>query len=67
MADAKQEADWWRTAHVLCMMANVNRDPKKSKAFKPADFHPAAAKESGIRITRHNISVLKSLVTDRTR
>lgn len=41
MADARQEAEYARTAMILAMMANVNRDPKRNpKAFQPSDFMP---------------------------
>jgi hypothetical protein len=40
MADARSRAGWNHTAHLLCLIANVNRDPKKVRAFKPADFNP---------------------------
>jgi len=41
MTQAKQEDNWNHTAALLAMLANTNRDPKKGRAFKPADFHPA--------------------------
>ena len=40
MAQARQQDNWNHTAALLAMLANVNRDPKKGRAFKPADFHP---------------------------
>jgi hypothetical protein len=40
MADARNRAGWNHTSHILCLIANVNRDPKKGRAFKPADFNP---------------------------
>jgi hypothetical protein len=40
MADARREHDWSQTASLLALTANVNRDPKKHRAFKPADFMP---------------------------
>ncbi|MFW6159188.1 MAG: hypothetical protein ACOC8E_07515 [Planctomycetota bacterium] len=42
------------------MIANVNRDPKKTRAFKPADFHPYERRRGGgIPITAANIGLLK--------
>ena len=41
MTQARQEDSWNHTAALLTMLANVNRDPKKGRTFKPADFHPA--------------------------
>ncbi|MCL2646113.1 MAG: hypothetical protein FWD61_03795 [Phycisphaerales bacterium] len=40
MTQAKQEDNWNHTAALLAMQANSNRDPKKGRSFKPADFHP---------------------------
>ena len=41
MAQARQEDNWNHTAAVMALIANVNRDPKRGRALKPADFHPA--------------------------
>ncbi len=41
MATGRQRSDWNHTAAVLCIIANVNRSPKKS-AYKPDDFNPYA-------------------------
>ena len=40
MVHARQEDQWNHTAAVMALVANVNRDPKKGRASKPADFHP---------------------------
>jgi len=40
MRDGREMTEWNRTAWVCALIANVNRDPKKSKAFQPIDFHP---------------------------
>jgi hypothetical protein len=40
MAMARQRSDWNRTASMMSLFANANRDPAKSKVFVPADFHP---------------------------
>lgn len=39
MAEGKQNSDWWHTANLLAMTANINR-AKGKPAAKPADFHP---------------------------
>jgi len=39
MAEGRRRENWDHTASVLCLTANVNRDPKKA-AFRPVDFHP---------------------------
>ena len=40
MAEAKGRDAWAHTSAVLALIANVNRDPKKTPAFQPADFDP---------------------------
>jgi len=45
MAEAKSRENWSRTSAVLAMTANCHRDPKKSKAFTPADFNPCLRRE----------------------
>ncbi|MCG3178306.1 MAG: hypothetical protein BIFFINMI_00632 [Phycisphaerae bacterium] len=40
MAEARGRDNWAHTSSVLAMLANVNRDPKKTPAFQPADFDP---------------------------
>ena len=45
MAEAKGRESWAHTSAIMALIANVNRDPKKSRPFKPADFDPYAAKD----------------------
>ena len=33
-----------RFARLMCLIANINRDPKKSRKFSPKDFMPSYAK-----------------------
>jgi len=40
MVEGRIEQEWNHTAMVCSLMANINRDPKKSKEFTLADFHP---------------------------
>ena len=44
MAEARGRAAWAHTASLLAMLANVNRDPKRTRPFQPADFDPYAEK-----------------------
>ena len=39
MAEGRSRHEWAQTANLLCLIANVNRDPKKPPA-KPSDFDP---------------------------
>jgi len=40
MTDARVQDNWSHTSALLALIANVNRDPKKTRAMKPADFNP---------------------------
>ncbi|MFH1022130.1 MAG: hypothetical protein V1809_01935 [Planctomycetota bacterium] len=75
MAEAKGRADWGRTSVVLAVLANTHRDPKKTRAFKPADFNPYATEKKtvGLPATLRNaaqagktkdLSVLKAVFVD---
>ncbi|MBT4819067.1 MAG: hypothetical protein HON70_25390 [Lentisphaerae bacterium] len=51
--------DWWRhTASVMALIANVNRDPRRHRTYKPDDFNPHEQKPKtvirgkGLRILR---------------
>jgi hypothetical protein len=60
MAEARARDNWAHTSAVLALIANVNRDPKKTRPFKPADFDPYAGKdrrEEAIEVT--DMAVLK--------
>jgi hypothetical protein len=67
MAHARQQDGWNHTASVLAMLANVNRDPKKRRAFKPADFHPipAARRAESPPPLKGEIGMLKKVFVDR--
>jgi hypothetical protein len=42
MYEGRAEDLWNHTSHILALIANVNRDPKKSSAVKPEDLNPYA-------------------------
>ena len=43
MVDGRRTDAWNHTANLLCMLANIHRDPKKQrKPFEPREFHPIA-------------------------
>ncbi len=64
MAESRSQDNWAHTSAILALVANVNRDPKKSRAFKPADFNPHAQKTVSIKA---DISVLKQVFVDPSR
>ena len=63
MAEARGRDLWGHTSAVLAMVANCNRDPKRSRPFSPADFNPYAARKGrgGVPITAANIDILCQL------
>jgi len=42
MAEGLGRERWAHTSLVCALIANANRDPKKHRPFKPADFDPYA-------------------------
>jgi hypothetical protein len=40
MAEGRQRDTWMQTASIISMIANANRDPKKSRPYTWKDFFP---------------------------
>lgn len=40
MAQGRQMNEWFYFAALMCVIVNINRDPKKGKAGRLEDFHP---------------------------
>jgi hypothetical protein len=49
MAEGQGRERWGHTATLCALIANANRDPKKHRPFKPADFNPYPAPGPGNR------------------
>jgi hypothetical protein len=64
MAEARSRQAWNHTSALLAMLANVHRDVKRTRAFKPADFHPHRRGEKQI-VPKVGIGVLKQVFVDR--
>ena len=66
MAEARQHDLWNYASAVMALLANIHRDPKKGRALRPQDFHPAAHMNSRRqqRPLKADISVLKSVFVD---
>jgi hypothetical protein len=65
MAEARQEEAWNHTAAVLSLLANIHRDPKRSRPYKPADFHPYLRARQSMSREVVPITVLKQVFVDR--
>ena len=62
MADARGRDEWGRMASLMALIANVNRDPRRCRAFKPGDFNPYERRRTeGITLTAANIGLLKQV------
>ncbi len=60
MAEARGRAEWAQTSSMLALIANVNRDPKKRRAFKAEDFSPYRP-EKGAKAPKADLSVLRDV------
>lgn len=61
MGEARGREAWAHTSAVMTLIANVNRDPKKTRPFKPSDFDPYSARDrrdAAIEVT--DMDVLKN-------
>jgi len=66
MAEGRGRDEWGRMSSLLALVANVNRDPKHTRAFTPADFNPYEVRRpSGIPLTKANMGLLKQVFVDR--
>jgi hypothetical protein len=63
MAESRQRADWARSSALMALIANTQRDPKKTRAFRPSDFDPFARPRSTLKT---GIGVLKTVFIDKT-
>lgn len=55
MGEAKSQQAWAHTSSVLAMLANLHRDPKKTRTYKPDDFNP--------HVRKHSVTIQKAEVT----
>lgn len=62
MAEGRGRAEWARTAEVLAMIANCNRDAKKHPApFSSAEFTPYAQAQAQAVKDRVPVKALKGI------
>ena len=60
MGESRSQQAWAHTSSVLALLANIHRDSKKTRAYKPADFNPHIRKSS-VTIHKVGIGVLKQV------
>lgn len=62
MAEARQRDEWSRTSSVMALVANTQRNPKKTRPFRPSDFDPfARVVDKPAQVIPAPVSVLKDL------
>jgi hypothetical protein len=66
MSEAASEARWAHTSALLALLANVHRDARKTRAYRPADFNPHMQKRPTVR-AKVGIGVLKQVFVDNRR
>ena len=68
MAQARAKEKWQHTSSILSLIANANRDPKKTRPFKPSDFNPfesGSSLKDAIAVDKSNIHILREAFTGR--
>ena len=65
MAEARQREQWNHTASLLALLANCHRDPKKTRPYKPAQFHPHGRPRKPAPAATADIGLLKTVFVDR--
>jgi len=61
MHEGRQRHDWSIASSCLSVIANLHRDPKRTRSFKPCDFDPFAKHQRPIKV---DVSVLKDVFID---
>jgi len=46
MAEAHRRASWFIASNIMALIANANRDPKRSPPFSSDDFNPFAERKT---------------------
>jgi hypothetical protein len=62
MAEGRCRHDWDQTSLVACLLFNAHRDPDKTRAKTPQDFHPYPSRATKPRRIMADITVLKRFV-----
>lgn len=66
MGEGRSRSMWAHTSALLAMEANLHRDPKKSRSFKPDDFNPHMRKKHSGLTKKEAFKMLKqAFVRDR--
>jgi hypothetical protein len=68
MAEGLGRERWAHTSLLCALVANANRDPKRSRPLKPEDFDPYARQDRRERVVvdSASLAMLKEALTGRT-
>ncbi len=67
MHAARRREQWSHTASVMALVANCHRDPRRMRRpfdlvdFLPIDLRMQVRRTTGLRLTPHNLRMLKPL------
>jgi hypothetical protein len=59
--ELKDRMAWNRVSALMALQCNINRDPKKTKAFNPSDFNPYLQKQAKQNVIEVKDSESKAL------
>jgi hypothetical protein len=67
MAEGLGRERWAHTSLVCALIANANRDPKRTRPFKPSDFDPYARQDrrERVMVDKESLAMLKEALTGR--
>jgi hypothetical protein len=67
MAEGLGRERWAHTSLLCAILANANRDPKRTRPFKPADFNPYAQQDRRLRkaADKESLTILKEALEAR--
>jgi hypothetical protein len=67
MAEGLGRERWAHTSLLCAILANANRDPKRTRPFKPDDFNPYSRQDRRQRTVadKESLAILKEALTGR--
>jgi hypothetical protein len=64
MHEGKARHDWQIASSHMALLANINRDPKKGRSLKPADFDPTHKAMRSSELPKAGVEVMKQAIID---
>lgn len=60
MSEGRERVEWTRLSHLMALIANCNRDPRKTRAFRAGDFDPFVKADKSEDIKIDSLAPLKA-------